>query len=98
MKVELDAEGSVLSESLVTAKKFGVKCEETIEPCKFIVAYLTKLSVTKREVGSWSARFLHSARCERGVEGVPFLSGRKKKKVLRSYRRKSELHSLLSNS
>ena len=65
----------------------------------------TKLSIifsfaytTKREVGSRGTGFLHSTRCEGGVEGVPFLSGTEEKEALGSHRRKSELHSLLSNS
>ena len=50
MKIELDSEGTVLSEALAAAKKFGVKCEENIEPSKFIVAYLTKLLLQREKL------------------------------------------------
>ena len=50
MKVELDTEGVVLSESLTAAKKFGVRCENGIEPCKFIVAYLTKILLQREKL------------------------------------------------
>ena len=50
LKIELDYKGSDLSVSLAAAKKFGVKYEEIIEPCKFIVAYLTKLLLQREKL------------------------------------------------
>ena len=50
MRIELDTEGTVLSEALAAAKKFGVKCEEKIEPSKFIVAYFTKLLLQREKL------------------------------------------------
>ena len=50
LKIDLDPVGSILSRSLAAAKKFGVKCEEGIEPCKFIVAYLTKLLLQREKL------------------------------------------------
>ena len=50
LKIELDTEGTVLSEALAAAKKFGVKCEERIEPSKFIVAYFTKLLLQREKL------------------------------------------------
>ena len=56
-----------------------------------------KTSVTKREVGSRGPGFLHSARCEGGVEGIPVMCRTDKEETLGCHRRKFKLHYLLSN-
>ena len=50
LKIEVDTEGSALSKSLAAAKKFGVKCEEGIKPCKFIMPYFTKLLLQREKL------------------------------------------------
>ena len=50
MKIELDTEGSVLSESLAAAKRFGVKCEEKIQSNIFLAAYLTKILLQREKL------------------------------------------------
>ena len=48
--VNFDQEAKVLAESLVEAKKFGIKVESMEEPNKYIAAYLTKLLLQREKL------------------------------------------------
>ena len=49
-ELKIDLEGTILSKSLVAAKRFSVKLERGYEPSRYIAAYFTKLLLQREKL------------------------------------------------